>query len=253
MKKAKLCLHAGGHQVDFSQLLTVRTPDATETYMPLAHHDLVNRVTTGLAAAGLEIVESAHALAKDGQRYFGLFQVARSGLLDNRDYGLVMGLRNSHDKCFPAGITVGSQVFVCDNLAFSGEIKLARKHTVNIMRDLPGVITRAIGKLGDAWLSQDTRFEAYRETRLTDEQADRLILNAFRNRACVVTNLSDVVKEWDTPSHEEFANRNVWRLLNAFTEGLKGNLGALPERTQKLHAILDAYCGLTPMHQTIDI
>jgi hypothetical protein len=29
-------------------------------------------------------------------------------------------------------------VFVCDNLAFSGEIKIARKHTRFIVRDLPG-------------------------------------------------------------------------------------------------------------------
>jgi hypothetical protein len=33
----------------------------------------------------------------------------------------VLGLRNSHDKRFPAGLVGGSAVFVCDNLAFSGE------------------------------------------------------------------------------------------------------------------------------------
>ena len=244
MRKLKLCLHTGGEEVDFSAVANVATPSATESYMPLAHHDLINRVTSGLAAANLEIVESSHALSKEGARYFGLFQVAQTGLLDNRDYGLVMGLRNSHDKTFPAGITLGSQVFVCDNLAFSGEIKLARKHTVNIMRDLPGVISKAIGGLSDRWNTQDTRFQAYKETALTDGQAHDLIIRAFKNRSCVVTNISKVVQEWDTPSHEEFSNRNVWRLFNAFTEALKGNLGALPDRSINLHGVLDGYCGL---------
>ena len=249
MRKAKLCLHTGGQEVKFSDLFNVATPSATDTYMPIPHHDLVSRVTSGLAAANLEIVESSHALSKEGARYFGLFQIAQAGGLDVRDYGLVMGLRNSHDKTFPAGITVGSQVFVCDNLAFSGEIKLARKHTLNIMRDLPGVISKAIGKLGDAWVSQDKRLEAYRETSLSDTQANDLILRAFRNRACVVTNIADVVREWDTPSHEEFAARNVWRLFNAFTEASKGNLQALPDRTQKLHGVLDGFCGIAPMQE----
>jgi len=33
-------------------------------------------------------------------------------------------------------------------------------------------------------------------------------------------------------------------LFNAFTEALKGNLDALPRRTQALHGLLDAACGL---------
>lgn len=40
----------------------------------------------------------------------------------------VLGLRNSPDKMFPAGIVAGASVFVCDNLSFSGVINLARKH-----------------------------------------------------------------------------------------------------------------------------
>ena len=44
----------------------------------------------------------------------------------------VVGVRNSHDKSFPAGLVIGASIFVCDNLSFSGEVKLARKHTVHV-------------------------------------------------------------------------------------------------------------------------
>jgi len=63
----------------------------------------------------------------------------------------VLGLRNSHDKTFPAGITAGASVSVCDNLSFSGEVKLARKHTTHITRDLPRLVQSAVGKLMDRW------------------------------------------------------------------------------------------------------
>ena len=52
--------------------------------------------------------------------------------------------------------------------------------------------------------------------------------------------------EWREPRHTEFANgKTAWRAFKAFTEVLKGrNLPALPGKTQKLHGLLDAACGI---------
>jgi len=35
-----------------------------------------------------------------------------------------VGLRNSHDKTFPAGLVAGTRVFICANLSFSGLIQM---------------------------------------------------------------------------------------------------------------------------------
>ncbi len=244
MKSLKLCLHAGGSEVPFADLMNVRTPSATETWHPIAHHDLVNRARVGLNHAGLEIVNESHALAKQGDRYFGMFQIARKGV-ESQDYSLVMGLRNSHDKRFPAGICAGSGVFVCDNLAFSGEVTLARKHTVNLNRDLPGKITQGIGLLSQLWVSQAVRYEAYKNTRLDNtKDVHDLMIRAIDCEACTVTQVKHVLDEYRTPTHAEFETPSVWRLFNAFTEHYKGNLEALPARSIKLHGLLDAYCGI---------
>jgi len=55
---------------------------------------------------------------------------------ETSDYAWIVGLRNSHDKTYPAGLVAGSKVFVCDNLCFSGEVRLSRKHTRHAVRDL---------------------------------------------------------------------------------------------------------------------
>src|SRR5207237_3200224 len=99
--------------------------------------------TTGCSTASSE----AHGLTRDGNRYFGLLQVANGHNPD--DFGLVVGLRNSPDKSFPVGLVVGASIFVCDNLSFSGEVYLARKHTVYVERDLPHLVERAVGRLTD--------------------------------------------------------------------------------------------------------
>ena len=56
-------------------------------------------------------------------------------------------LRHSHYKTFLAGIVAGSQAFCCDNLAAWEEVKLVRKHTTLIRRDLPRLVQSAVGKL----------------------------------------------------------------------------------------------------------
>ena len=88
------------------------------------------------------------------------------------------GLRNSHDKTFPAGIVAGAQIFVCDNLRFSGEVKLARKHTIHIVRDLPRLVQSAVGQLMDRWHHQDTRLATYKLTEVEDQTAHDLVIRA---------------------------------------------------------------------------
>jgi hypothetical protein len=125
----------------------VPTPKATETWYPIPHTVLLDQVEETLQHNGLKIVNQAHALGHEGNRYFGLLEV-RNG--DNaHDFSLVVGVRNSHDQTFPAGLVIGSRVFLCDNLAFSGEIRICRKHTRWIERDLPQLVEVAVGRLSD--------------------------------------------------------------------------------------------------------
>ena len=180
-----------------------------------------------------------------GDRYFGLLQIQNGS--ENPDYAWVLGLRNSHDKRFPAGVCAGASVFVCDNLSFSGEVQLARKHTVYIERDLPQLTERAIGQLVERWHSQDTRIARYRDVALNDAAVHDLLIRSVDVGVVAVSNLPNLPKvltEWRAPAHPEFQPRNTWSLFNAFTEALKGNLPLLPKRTQALHGLMDSYVGL---------
>jgi hypothetical protein len=240
-----LVLHCGARHVDRQDVEQASTPASSRTWVPVPHHRMLEQVEETLVGNGMTIVNQAHALWNDGMRYFGLLEVSNGAA--HLDYQLVIGLRNSHDKTFPASLALGSAVFVCDNLSFSAEVTIARRHTRFIERDLPRVIHTSVGRLADVRGQQDERMESYQETQLTDPAAHDLIIRAIDANVLPVTQLPAVLRQWRTPAHEEFttSGKTAWRLFNAFSETWKGrNLTALPRRSQVLHGLFDAACGL---------
>src|ERR1019366_6547624 len=191
MRQANLMLHTGSKTISRQQLATVQTPPHTATWYPIPHHQFLDGVTSTLAHAGMTVVAESHGLGHGGNRYFGLLQLVNGE--NAEDFGLVVGLRNSHDQRFPAGIVVGASIFVCDNLSFSGEIRLARKHTIHVERDLPHLIERAIGQLGTLRHTQERRFSTYKQHEMTDLQAHDLVIHALDARVIPVTKIPDVL------------------------------------------------------------
>ncbi len=243
--KANLVLHCGASAVTREQILDVQTPACTDTWHPIPHGDFIAQVEKALVATNMTVVEQAHSLTKDGNRYFGLLQVANCQST-GEDYSYILGLRNSHDKSYPAGLVVGSQVFVCDNLAFSGEIKIARKHTNRIMRDLPRLTVNAVGLLAERWTMMGDRIASYKTHEMNDAQAHDFIIRAVDGGAATLHQVPTILNEWRTPRHPEFAQgKTAWRLFNSFTEaGKDSSLVMLPKRTINLHGLMDAQVGL---------
>jgi len=255
MKELNLCLHAGGYKTDLATVERVVTPAPVNRWHPIAHIDLHHCVEQAVTALNLRIVAQLHALARGGDHYFGLYQLANGH--NNDDMGLVLGTRNSHDKTFVAGVAAGDGVFACDNLSFWSEVVLGRMHTTNIVRDLPGVCNKAVGLLAEKWTSMGDRVAAYKQHLLTDERTHDFVIRATDAGAIVPRSIPTVLKEWRTPSHAEFSTdgKSAWRLRNAFTESFKDieNPLVLTRRSQILNGLLDVECGLLAKDKVIDV
>ena len=137
-------------------------------------------------------------------------------------------------------------LFPNDNLSFVGDVTLSRKHTRQLIRDLPNLVRDAFLKFRNLHTQQEARIAGYKNTRIHDRTAHDLFVQAVDHEVIPVIKLPTVVSEWRTPSHNEFTNhgRSLWRLHNAFSESWKGaNLNTLPRRSQRLHQLLDRVCG----------
>ena len=227
------------------EVFLTTTPEATETHYPIPHGTLVETVKDVVKGARWNITDTDYALFHDNNEMFAVWRIQNGQ--SHPDYDLTIGLRNSHNKLFAASMAVGSYVMVCSNLDFSGEVTFGRKHTRHIMRDLRGLVERAFSKVQAMRILQDRRIEVYKERTPSDTEVHDFLIRSVDQKVMPNSYIPRVLKEYRTPQHEEFFNdvfaRTGWTLLNAYTEVFKRvHALTLPNRTIKLHRMLDVLC-----------
>jgi hypothetical protein len=215
--EAKLMAHIGARKVTREELSLVPTPPATDTFKPIAHAALIDELEHSLAFRHIQITRDEYAVSPDGMRLFGLLE------LDAEYEGVrfAIGLRNANDKSMRLGMVAGYRVFVCDNMALSGDFKpLLAKHTKHF--DLVDSLSIGVDRIqrGFAPLRDAVAFK--RGYRLRDEEARSIIYRAFMEYRFPLKLLKTVHHEFFVaPSHEEFKQQTVWSLENAFTTAFK--------------------------------
>jgi hypothetical protein len=232
-----LMLHTGAQAVEYDGLRQLPMPEATDTHVPIPHYSVVDMVKYSLGFFGHEIVEENYGVTPDGARFFGVLSL-RS---EYGDYTDTVGLRNSHDKRFPIGISFGSRVFVCDNLAFNGDHVIKRKHTANAKRDLPGLVAEVVEPLRDQRVAQAVMFDTYRHTGFLEHQVDMAIMQLYRRGVINVTRIAEVLDAYETPPYD-WGDKTAWRFFNAATFSLTGRVAEDPSITGRLHQVINVFC-----------
>ena len=242
-----MMLHCGADTVEELAVREIETPPATKSHFPVPHGLLIDLVSKMLGDSGWSVVKKEYGLFHDGMRMFGVWGI-QNGSGGHSDFGLTVGIRNSHDKRFPVGLVIGSHVFVCDNLCFSGSITLMAKHTRNVFRDLPQKVYDSFGKLERANLLQEERIEGYKGKVIDTTEVHDFLIRSVDERVIPNSYIPQILGEFRTPKHEEFLlpsnngneRRTAWTLMNSYTERFKGtNAMDLPGRTIRLHGMLD--------------
>lgn len=220
-------------------LATIHTPDATTTWQPVPHADLIDGAEAALNVHGWRVETQRYEMANDGARMFATWSILNGMAHD--DYRLSVGLRNAHDKAFAAGVGLGSWTLVCANLEFAADFLIGRKHTSGILADLPGILATIMGRVGTFERAHTGRVEAYKRTALGDVEVHDILIRSVDAGVMANSYIGKVLGEWRATEHEEFAPRTAWSLFNAYTEVFKGtNVFDLSGRTTRLHGLLGA-------------
>jgi hypothetical protein len=242
---AKLMAHVGARKVTRQDLSLVPIPPATDTFKPIAHAALIDELERSLAFRHIQVVRDEYAVSPDGMKLFGLLE------LDAEYEGVrfAVGLRNANDKSMRLGMVAGYRVFVCDNMALSGDFKpLLAKHTKHF--DLIESLSIGVDRIQRGFQPLREAIDLRRGYLLSEEVAHSLIYRTFMENRFPLKLLNTVHREFFVaPSHEEFKQQTVWSLENAFTTAFKElKPVAQFKMTAKLGSFLSRQIGAT-LHQ----
>lgn len=233
-----LVVHAGGWHATEAEVAAAPIPSKTPTYTPLPHARVIEQIKRLIPEHGMKLERLSLALSNGGARMFGVADVVNGS--GAPDWGIAIGIRNSYDKSFALNLCAGSRVFVCDNLAFHGEVMLRRRHVGNVDHELPSLVAGLVAEVVEFKGEVAAQIEALKVATLTDERAHDVAIKALRAGFVTAQMLPGVVQEWHEPRHEEFAPRTAWSLFNAFTEVAKDAGPALQmRRTQQINGLFN--------------
>ncbi|HEY1656440.1 MAG TPA: hypothetical protein VGF86_15160 [Candidatus Tumulicola sp.] len=217
MATSTLLNHRGAREVARDELLGIEAPPATKTWFPVAHHRVLDSVSSTLQGAGFEIRQAKLSLSNGNARFFGTLDLA-TPVTDG--VALAVGIRNSTDQSFPIGFCCGQRTFVCDNLAFTSEIVVSKKHTrFGQQRYLEG-LARAVASLNQYresaahWIGQLQNYE------LSEDAANSYLLRAYEQGIVGLRLLPLVLEEWRHPHLDAYRPRTAYALFNVFTDVL---------------------------------
>lgn len=206
-----------GKFVDRNDVALVETPTGTASWKPVPHIEVIEAVSDVIKAHNWEITSERYGLAREGQKLFGVMEINKSS---SPEWSRCIGLRNSHDKSFSAGLTAGISVIVCSNMAFGGTTIIKRRHTSGF--DLTELVAIAVNSLENEFLLTETVCESMRVQYLRNDDEARTAI--FKAAELGVINSSDILsvfREFKNPRHEEFSEPTRWSLMNAMTELIK--------------------------------
>lgn len=224
------------------EIRKIPLPERTESYVPVPQDTLYMMWADAMQQAGFNLSDAVHWT--NGAQFVSVVGITRDDLKINgvnAEFGYTAGILNSYNKSRAVSTGVGTEVRICTNGMFSAEVKLKTRHTLNVFDRLDEFVMHSVLTTSRrAWAIRDM-FEEYatREVTMSDDRIiDHVLVEAARQEVIPGSGILEVYKHWKTPEHNEFKERNLWSLYNAFTSYNRGrSMFASADRYGRLHSL----------------
>ena len=221
-------------RINFAELLKIPLPEQTDTYMPVSHTELINKVVENAEKVlHCKIIEEDYTTNANGNHLFArlIFNIKYDGL------SLCIGLVNSYDKRLRVRIAVGVFVEDNNNIAIRNEITYARKHTPNAWIDIEKSIQETIigARRQYEQTVDDARSMAL--TPVTDDQAFQ-IMGLLYGRQVLHSQMLSIAHEQWMETHLT-KRPTLWSLYNNCATALRtARADVVIEKHRELHELL---------------
>jgi hypothetical protein len=233
---ATLVAHRGATLVSRKALAAYEPPEPEGRWKPVKHSLIVDVMHQELDRRDIQVSKEEYAVQRDGNY---LFAALTLNWLRNEEISAALAFRHAKDKNEAMKLYAGMRVFICDNMAISGdEIILSRKHTTRF--NFAEELAKAFDRYRDGALVLQRNIEDMKAGRLSDISVEAMLFEIFYQRILPSRLLIPVADSFYSQSE-----RTGWALLNACTLHAK-NLP--PNGNMHAHTRLGRYFGLGKDH-----
>lgn len=231
----------------YSKMLSAGIPAKTDTYTPIAHTAVINRVRSEITTAGFIITGEEYRCSNDGQVALGTFRIAYKA---DPDIELSANFMNSYNKQYAFRFNLGGLVKVCmngmmlNNSKF-GSYKRVHKGAADMLAE--GKISEFIKDSEEYWSHLVDHKDQLKGILLTTTaQHDILGELFFREKILNTMQLNTVRSEMEKPSFDyKVDSDSAWALYNHITLALKDSHPSTWIEDQiKVHEVFDKMFGL---------
>lgn len=213
-----------GFKTTRNAVLAQPVPQATNTYGPVAHETLFERVESEIARNNWEVDDISYRGAMNNDVVIAYYTLATKSNLPVKP---MIGIINSYNKTRRVGIACGARVMICMNGMISGEATAAKVHRSKVMDHLDQMIHVTLGSLRKTFGEINKDINDFKEHRLDGMTEVSHMLGELYVRDSILTpTQASVVKSEITESvhfsmKEDTESFNSWNLYNNVTEALK--------------------------------
>jgi len=213
-----------GFKTTRDAVLAQPVPQATNTYGPVAHETLFERVEAEIQRNNWEVEDVSYRGAMNNDVVIAYYTLATKSNLPVKP---MIGIINSYNKTRRVGIACGARVMICMNGMISGEATAAKVHRSKVMDHLDQMIHVTLGSLRKTFGDINNDIVNLKERKLDGMTEVSHILGELYVRDSILTpTQASVVKTEITDSihfsmKEDTESFNSWNLYNNVTEALK--------------------------------
>ena len=206
-----------GGSIAFSSILNAPLPEKTDTYTPISHGSIIDKIRQEVEEAGYEIIEENYRSSVNGQIALGTFKLKYEF---DPDIELSATFLNSYNKQYAFRFILGATIkqtgmsFILNNSRF-GYFKRVHKGEADILAE--GKIKEFLQSSGDYWGLLVAYKDGLKDISLPKELFYVTLGELFFDKNIISSiQLNVIKKEMLTPSfdYKEEDNMNGWVLFN---------------------------------------
>jgi len=245
MSQSTLMAHVDAHVVTRENLADIVTPPAMGSrHAPIPHGDLLSCLSDAVGDHGFRITREQLAVGGsvmiENEQYtdtniFGALDLARADTAigpmhqpfdPDGEMGISIGFRSSNAQRFGLRVVGGQRVFVCDNMALTGNpYGYNRKHTTGL--DIREIVADILGSVLADTRRHRELIDAFRTFRVSENAARDFLYMLFVDKRILPINLMRKVHNTYFERHDEYPeidayHGRAWGLHNALTRAIRG-------------------------------